>query len=908
MSARRPPIRAPLLATLLLFAGTISATAQARPVEGLSASPGDTTVLAPVVREADPRGFVVVAVPVPTQLRGGPVAYQVSTAPSVSLLSARSGVVAANGPASVLLTFGVPADAAAGPLEAARTTFSSEGKIVTVAVPVTLEISRVREVRLDAPPTVTGLYPGARPEVTLRLTNAGNLPDTVVVETDAPDGWEMGDGDVRMVLPVGRPQPVTLRLDVPETTGIGDFFLNVRVRDPASPDSLAGAVVRMNVGERSAVLAMPGASVRAALALVGGTGRESGGSALQLDAQGPLAGGWSIDGRATILAGPSTTTAVRGLARVGTYVTSPTVRLWSASSSLTAGNVQFPGGELTGATAYGRGFSAQHRTGSLGSFDLMAARAQIGAAEDEGLLMGVRHSAEWRGFGLSTTAATLEAERGRLDAFGADLTTPTLATNSAELGLAWRDHGEGAGLGWRAAARHSREDRHLEVHAMHAPGGSRAFAVARDRFGGAASLRILPRWSMGGDFLVSRDENTVLSAVESRSWSIFQQLSPRPMTTLRLELRSGGFEGRGDAVAFGTEELALNAGMSSLRGAWFYSLNGSLARLVRSVDQEPLGHVVNRGAQIGTSATAGWAGTEGRVQLELRHQRTDPGMGYLAQQLTLGLSADRIRASVAELPVTLNGSVLHTSWGGGGSGATVIRGGAAVPLTDDMEAGVGFERNPFFRTASGAASWVFSVRLERRATLPRFGLGSSDGFVFQDLDGDGRKDEGEPGMPNVSVRRGGLIARTDAAGAYRFAQPAEGEVLLDVGTLPVGWLLGSEGGGADIAVVPTSTVRIDLELVPSPIFAIRPPDLGSVDVLLVDRAGREWLGRRAGEGAVFFDALPAGEYTLLVDASRANEQLRPADGDVTFRVDGGSPTTLRVPLVGRPIRIGGAGS
>jgi hypothetical protein len=409
---------------------------------------------------------------------------------------------------------------------------------------------------------------------------------------------------------------------------------------------------------------------------------------------------------------------------------------------------------------------------------------------------------------------------------------------------------------------------------------------------------------------VSRDGNAAVQAIDSRTWSIFQQFRPRPMTTARLELRGTDFDARGETLAFGTEELILTAGLSSLNGVWFYSLNSSLARIQRMVDQAPLGRVVNRGPQLGVSGTAGWTGPTGTVQMELRHQRTEPGMGYLARQLTLGVNADRVAVTVADRPILLNGSVLYTSWGTGrGGGATVARAGAALPLPGEVALALAIERNPFFRTDSDRASWVFSVRLERAAVLPRLSLGSADGAVYQDLNGSGRRDEGEAGMPDVLVRRSGSSARTDATGAYRFADRIGGESVLDVSSLPAGWILHADAqrGRDEIGVVPTSRVSVELDLVPSPLFAIRPPDLSRVDVLVRDAAGREWLARRLDDEVVVFDALPAGEYTLAIDAARAGEPLRPEGDDVRFRVEAGAPLGLHVPLVGRPLRMAPGG-
>ena len=45
----------------------------------------------------------------------------------------------------------------------------------------------------------------------------------------------------------------------------------------------------------------------------------------------------------------------------------------------------------------------------------------------------------------------------------------------------------------------------------------------------------------------------------------------------------------------------------------------------------------------------------------------------------------------------------------------------------------------------------------------------AEGFVFEDLDGDGRRDSGEPGIAGVPVSNGLDVVLTGADGAYRLA-------------------------------------------------------------------------------------------------------------------------------------------
>jgi hypothetical protein len=89
-------------------------------------------------------------------------------------------------------------------------------------------------------------------------------------------------------------------------------------------------------------------------------------------------------------------------------------------------------------------------------------------------------------------------------------------------------------------------------------------------------------------------------------------------------------------------------------------------------------------------------------------------------------------------------------------------------------------------------------------------------------------------------------------------------------------------------------------------MALGPIDLSRVDVIARDLAGREWSARRTEPTLAVFDALPAGEYLLLVDAARSLEPLRQEGQQVRFHVQAGAPLELRLPLSGRPLRFGGS--
>jgi hypothetical protein len=903
MSGKRVAVRSARGIAVLwcaLSVAFVSAAGQEPPRPGAVPSQSPAPAVT-VTRSAAPGSFVVVAIPLPGALGSQPaISYEVTTGAGVQVLGRARGQHGAQS-GQLLLTLSVPTDASAGPLDAAVVHLTAPGA-AAASVAIVLAIDAVRDLRLQAPPRMAGLYPGARISITTQVVNDGNFTDTVSVRIEAPADWEVEQDRITVGVPRGDTRDLTFRLRVPDASGRGDFFARL-VAEGASDVELSGALVAINVADRPPSLTSPGPTVRASLVATAGVDESAG--ALQLQASGPLTDVWSLEAQGTALTGPQTPSVVRGLARVGTYVNTPTIRLWSERTNLTAGSVSADFGELTGVNAFGRGGSAVHRTGSGRRVEVLAARPLTFREGSEGFIAGARLGMAAGPLDLTGTAAHLDAVPQRLNALGVEARGSRVGLGTAGLGIAWRDQGDVAGLGLSAFAQHGSGNRNVELRAVHAPGGSRAFARAENELNAAFSVGLASRWDVGAGLFLALDVNAAQHEVHSRTWSAFQQYRVRPSTAARLEVRGTSFDTRSGDGSFGTDELGATAGVTSLVSTWFYAINATLAGITRTLDQPQVGLVRTRGPRFSAFGNGGWAGARGSYQVDLRYDYSDPSTGYRARQLNLGISADRVRVDFGERSVFLNGSMLYSSFGSSVSRANVIlRAGAAAPLPNDLTLYVGAERNPFFRNAGGDAGWVFALRLEKATALPRLGLGAADGVVFRDLDGDGRRDDEEPGMPNVRLRRGGLTVTTDVGGAYRFEPATSGAVMLDVASVPVGWVT-AEARGGEFAVVPTSQVTVRLQLAATPALALRPIDLGVVDVLARDARGREWLARRTLSDVALFDGLPAGEYTIVIDAARASEPLR-AETEVRFVVRDGTPHELRVPLVGRPLRFGGS--
>lgn len=94
-------------------------------------------------------------------------------------------------------------------------------------------------------------------------------------------------------------------------------------------------------------------------------------------------------------------------------------------------------------------------------------------------------------------------------------------------------------------------------------------------------------------------------------------------------------------------------------------------------------------------------------------------------------------------------------------------------------------------------------------TIP--GPGQISGVVFDDLNGNGTRDVGEPGIANVTVTRvSGPAVTTDSNGNYTFTNVAPGSHTVNV-TIPAGYMAGGETSRT-VTVVSGSTTEVNFSL------------------------------------------------------------------------------------------------
>jgi hypothetical protein len=374
-----------------------------------------------------------------------------------------------------------------------------------------------------------------------------------------------------------------------------------------------------------------------------------------------------------------------------------------------------------------------------------------------------------------------------------------------------------------------------------------------------------------------------------------------------LEARSSAFEAEAAAAlgtAFGNAETRLTGGLAYRRGRAGYTGQLGVESVSRSADFE-------NGASSDASGLRGiWRGTaelvtaNGVYQIENGYELSDPSTSFAPQQLTVAARVIQMRVSRLPHDFFLDAEAQYQTWGVSRS-AVIYRAGVTLPIRG-LELSAHAEHNTFFAVPSNGLPWVFSLKAERATNVPRLRLSSSAGYVYQDINANGVRDPGEPGVSNVVVRHGNARAVTDRDGRYEFWDRTRGTPTVEPSSLPHGWVLGAlpramRADETDIALVPTAAIEVILILTAEN-GRMPTADLTRVSVFARDAQGREWLARRTTHDTAIFDALPIGEYTLDFDFSALAEPLRLRE-NASFRVSSRSVQQISVPLFGRPLRF-----
>lgn len=888
----------------LLFSSLLLPTVLfAQRSEGPSPLRGDTAVRTPrierrvlesIVFEAEPRSFQIVRVPIPELVRGATSAtYVIEPSAAFTVIGQRRGVV--TGEADLLVTVRIPADARAGSHMAAHAIFRIGN--TEVDVPIETRVRPIYRIKLNVEQTVEGVRAGERLELRAGVVNLGNTTDTVHVSFELPLQWSAPVRDTIIVVGQGEVGHKLLRVTVPKTSATGSFFIRTTA---VSRGSSSSTTTTVSVGGTSAYVAPPGPNARFALGAVGTEG--SGSAAIaQIAVSGPLTNAIHIDTR--IATQPTTNSGgIRGLARVGAYVTEPHFAAWTSTWRTNLGSTVANFGDVMGVNAGGRGasFELDDQTNLV---RVTAARA-VNSAPDgsRGSILGADYA---RRFGTTTLGAGLT--RLRATSFGEQSLTAAgvraLASPSKDLSLegalAYRDFIGGSGLGWVAGVKGNLFNTRAQLRISHAPGGSDAFARAETELVASAVMRVNDRTEIVTGYFQTDDTDATANAVKSRVASITPSYRYSDRIVGRAEIRTTSFEVEGNPFSFSNGELHFGIGATVAYKGINYASEAGIDRLTRGV-QTPDLNVEDSGARFVWRTTATRPFRGGSLQGDAAYERNARSTGFVPEQMSLTLRGQRVQLADLLPNLTFDAEAGISRWSGIRSFAS-FRAGVNYLMRGAIEVGASIERNPLMYSLGSRTPMVFAVRIEKSVGLPRMNVGRAAGVVFQDYNGNGRRDADEPGMPNIRVRRGDVHATTDGEGRYRFWEEGRGATVIDATTLPYGWIVHERVEDGNIALTPTTRVEVQIQL--GAAERLRNIDVSQLVITAKDDSGRVWVARRTARETAIFEALPVGFYELGLDAGALPEPLRIEGAPPRVNVTRETVTRVRLPVAGRPLRF-----
>jgi hypothetical protein len=465
---------------------------------------------------------------------------------------------------------------------------------------------------------------------------------------------------------------------------------------------------------------------------------------------------------------------------------------------------------------------------------------------------------------------------------------------------------DGSGLGWSSGLVRTGPESNEEFRFSHAPGGNDAFARATDEVVANVSERVSSRANISGSFWRTSDATSVFSSLSSRGYSLRPQYTLTGTTTIAVEMRSYLFDaysrrnGSNPGGGFGSREDQLGISMSQSIREFHLNSAAYLGNTTHSVS--PLGQntLSEQTPRNYWTTNAGWAGVGGAIEVQSRIEQTRDVSGLVNQQTMFGVRADQLVLPMRG-GIRADGELQHVS-GFGNEQSSIVRAGLMVPLLNGFSFKVEAERNTVFHTLSGRAPWIFGARFEHSINLPMIRTPGSSGYVYRDLNGNGRRDVGETGVPGVVVRRGSETAVTNADGKYRLGGDERQFVVVDDPSLPDGWSAAGSSRG-DVAVILSSSAEVELVVASRSGISDVHVDLAKAHIIARDAAGREWAARMTGPTTATFDALPVGTYTLDFDLSELSEPLVPRAPVPLMIVTGRDLKSVTITLDPRPIRM-----
>lgn len=870
----------------------------------------------PISVAGAPRSLVTLVVAVPADVEhAARVRYQVVLSGTVEVMGRLEGELELGGaarPRPVMLTLRVPATALVGLLDVADVVFTTEAGL-SVAVPIILRVPSVLAVRVTGVRELAALDRGDLVELSYRVQNLGNDTERLSVRVDAPSEWRVRvrEGQ-RVTVPAYGAADVTLSFRVPATPNSGSVGLEVQLLRDQFSDSSVVATTRTVLRVREQSAAAPGIAFHPYLGAA--TSGDGSGFATGLRVVGPIAEGVRLD--ASFAPEPTVPgLGLFGLATLGIGRVPINARVTADNWQVNVGVAQGGLGELTGVGFGGRGASGAYRTAS-GEFNAIVAQPASRTGR-EGTMAGV--GAMWEtdfghiGGSISSLTEMLvgpgSASR-ELRAIGGEWRSPTFGESTQlAAGLALRDHLGGTDLGFRAALDHRSDRDRVRLAVLQAPGGSGAFAAAAERYSLDAQRVLTDRVTVDFASQLLRDGSAVIRESEGRSTSVGSrvQVSDAFGISMRLADDASSADGLvGGSGGFGSRSQTLLTGAQFRVAGWQLAADARFGRAERSTDLFSGATDTRRALQRGATLSA----TRSLGQMAV----FSAGGSLVQSGAGLGLPANvgSAHLRVSSVPLLIAGELLRLEQEVRFVGTSLtpvraaLRSGVTTVLRSGYEVSASLERNPFLTDSRGRIGWIAALRVSLTAELLTSDRLMTPGTVFRDLNGNGRRDADERGVPGVTLVYDKMRFTSSRAGEYRVPRSYRGRLGIDPRTIPAGLVqhprtLVDSVERRDIPLVPTGSVVLQLAVQLDADGRVPVVNLDQAEVWLRDAEGFEWVGRHLGEGRVAFEHVPVGPYVVRTDLSRLAETVR-AD-DYTFVLSPGDNEQVVLPVRGRSVRL-----
>jgi hypothetical protein len=398
----------------------------------------------------------------------------------------------------------------------------------------------------------------------------------------------------------------------------------------------------------------------------------------------------------------------------------------------------------------------------------------------------------------------------------------------------------------------------------------------------------------------------VFSGLKSNGFSLRPQYALRSATTIAIEARSYLFDATSRPTpsntggGFGSREEQLGISFSTYVRQYYLNSSAFIGNVTRSVSPSGQSTVTDRSPRNYWTTSAGWSGVGGVVEVQTRIEQTRDRGGFVNQQSMFGIRAEQV-----VLPwlggIRGEGDLQRVNSFGGDNSA-IMRAGIAIPLVNGFALKVDAEHNSIFRSVTGRVPWIVGARFEHALTVPMLRTPGTSGYVYEDQNGNQRRDPHEPGVPGAIVRRGGETAVADAAGKYRVGGDSRQPITIDEASLPDGWSASGAGRG-DLSVSLSTSAEVELVVAPRSGISAVQVDLSKAHMIARDSAGGEWAAIMTGPTTATFQSLPVGTYKLDFDLSELSEPLVPRGPVPLLIVTGKDSKSITVTLDPRPIRM-----